>query len=330
MDYHDDDVASLTVRRQKLMTASSSSATPDAGKKALMRKLSRLDRNLSNINDSLDGHSTDTSLLEQHAAQLTTYGKELVAVYETLVTLDLEEEDDLFVQHAKLEKLHFSCSHKVRKILNSHAPSPVSAPAADGKGLKLPKFEVPTFDGDILHWRQFWEQFSISVHDCSHLTDVEKLVYLRQAVKNGSAKNAIEGLSKSGDHYHEAVECLLSHYNCPRLIHWAHGRVIMDAPSLKDDSSKELRQLHDTVQQHLRALRSMDYELSGTFITSVIELKLDAGTLFEWQKYSQGKTEIPHYNDLLEFIDLRAQASETSLPTPAKKPPTRSDMSASR
>ena len=61
-----------------------------------------------------------------------------------------------------------------------------------------------------------------------------------------------------------------------------------------------------------------DYEPSGTFITSVIELKLDAGTLLEWQKYSQGKTEVHHYNELLEFIDLRAWASETSQPTPAK------------
>ena len=69
------------------MTASSSSATPDAGKKAPMRKLSRLDRNLSNTNDSLNGHPTDTSLLEQHAAQLTTYGKELAAVYEIYANL---------------------------------------------------------------------------------------------------------------------------------------------------------------------------------------------------------------------------------------------------
>ena len=154
LDRHDDDVASLTVRLQKFMTASSSSATPDAGKKAPTQKLSRLDRNLSNTNNSLDGHPTDTS---QHAAQLTTYGKELATVYETLVTLDLEEEDDLFIQYAKLEKLHFSCSHKVRNLLNFHAPSSVSAPAAYGKGLKLPQLEVPTFDGDVLHWRQFWE-----------------------------------------------------------------------------------------------------------------------------------------------------------------------------
>ena len=75
------------------MAAFSSSATPDAGKKAPMRKLCHLDRNLLITNDSLDGHPTDTSLLEQHAAQLTTYGNELATVYETLMTLDLEEED---------------------------------------------------------------------------------------------------------------------------------------------------------------------------------------------------------------------------------------------
>lgn len=57
----------------------------------------------------MDGRPVDTSLLEQHDVQLTTYGKELAAVYETLATLDLEEEDDLFVQHAELEKLHFDC-----------------------------------------------------------------------------------------------------------------------------------------------------------------------------------------------------------------------------
>ncbi len=31
------------------------------------------------------------------------------------------------------------------------------------------------------------------------------------------------------------------------------------------------------------------------------------------------KCEVPHYDDLLSFIDLQAQASETSLPTPTKK-----------
>ena len=41
-------------------------------------------------------------------------------------------------------------------------------------------------------------------------------------------------------------------------------------------------------------------------------MKLDPGTLFEWQKHSQDETDVPHYRDFLDFVNLRAQASEGS------------------
>ncbi len=43
-------------------------------------------------------------------------------------------------------------------------------------------------------------------------------------------------------------------------------------------------------------------------------------TMFEWQRHSQVSTDVPHYRELLEFIDLRARASESSLNDPGKKP----------
>ena len=58
----------------------------------------------------------------------------------------------------------------------------------------------------------------------------------------------------------------------------------------------------------------MDCEPSGPFLTFVIELKSDTTTMFEWQKHSQDTLSMPHYLDLLEFINLRAEASETSTP----------------
>ena len=57
----------------------------------------------------------------------------------------------------------------------------------------------------------------------------------------------------------------------------------------------------------------MDYEPSGPFITSTLELKLDPNTMFEWQKHSQSSKGVPHYQELLEFINLRAQASKAPL-----------------
>ena len=55
----------------------------------------------------------------------------------------------------------------------------------------------------------------------------------------------------------------------------------------------------------------MGYDPSGPFITSLVEMKLDRTTMFEWQRHTQEISDVPHYAEILEFIDLRARASET-------------------
>ena len=73
--------------------------------------------------------------------------------------------------------------------------------------------DVPSFDGNILNRKTFWEQFSVSVDGRLNLSDLEKLAYLRHALKGGGAKTGIEGLSRYGDHYNEAIMCLKSRYD---------------------------------------------------------------------------------------------------------------------
>ena len=119
------------------------------------------------------------------------------------------------------------------------------------KGVKLPKLETPTFDGKLINWISFWQQFDVAIHSQSALTDVEKLAYLRNSLKDGSAKGVIEGLSTSGEFYTEAIETLKARYDRPWLIHQSHVRMILETPSIKEGTSREICRLHDTVQQHL-------------------------------------------------------------------------------
>ena len=58
----------------------------------------------------------------------------------------------------------------------------------------------------------------------------------------------------------------------------------------------------------------MGHEPSKTFLTSLLQLKLDQTTRFEWQKHNQGEADVASYADLLEFINLRAQATKTLTP----------------
>ena len=60
-----------------------------------------------------------------------------------------------------------------------------------------------------------------------------------------SAKQAIQGLSHSAGNYAEAVECLRKRFDKPGIIHWSQVKALVEAPSIKSGSGKELRHLHD-------------------------------------------------------------------------------------
>ena len=130
-----------------------------------------------------------------------------------------------------------------------------------------------------MNWSSFWEQFEVSIHKKENLEDVEKLAYLRDALKDGSAKLVIQGLSQTEGNYSEAIKCLQERYDRPRLIHQAHVRAILEAPPLKDGSAKELRRLHDTLNQHLHALKAMKHDCLETFITAAAELKFNQSAM---------------------------------------------------
>ena len=291
--------------------------------KVTTRKLTRLEKNLESIPGMISEmpDPVDLCLLQQHDGQLRDLKLDLTRAADDLLTIDLPDDHALLQLHAKLEEHVFDCGLQIKKTLAAGMMSTTTTPVSVDKGVKLPKLDVPRFDGQLINWSSFWKQFQISVDEQTSLSDSEKLVYLKQALKGGSARSVIEGLSRSGDQYKQAVESLKQRYDRPRILHQSHIQMILDVPNLTEGSGKELRRLHDTIQRHLRALTAMDYEPSGPFITSIIELKLDAKTMFEWQNFCQKHTEVPHYQLILEFIHFRAQASETSVTEGKKNTP---------
>ena len=108
-------------------------------------------------------------------------------------------------------------------------------------GVRIPKIEVPTFNGKVLEWNLFWERFEVSVHSKIHISDAEKFAYFRQAVKDSPARRGIEGLAHSATNYVNAVEFLHRRYDKPPQTHKAHVRAIVEAASVKDGTGKELQ-----------------------------------------------------------------------------------------
>ena len=117
--------------------------------------------------------SPDVCLLRQLEEQLSDIKAELSDVSKSLLTMDVDDSDALCVMQVKLTKEIFECGVMIKKqLLPPHAAAsdPSSTPAPEGKGLKLPKLDVPKFDGNIVNWTSFWEQYNISIHNRSSLT----------------------------------------------------------------------------------------------------------------------------------------------------------------
>ena len=199
LDNHDDQVAEMTLRLQKLYSLKTPRSSTDIcdQHRLLTRKFEHLhgciNARKAQIAD-LDKES-ESSHIEQLQIQLLDYESTLKILYSELLAVeDQGSVGDELTQHSKLEDTLFECFSKIRKLLKSGSSSTTSRVS----GVRLPKIEVPTFEGDILQWKQFWEQFCVSVHDRDTLADAEKMVYLRHALKNGSAKAIVEGLAQSG------------------------------------------------------------------------------------------------------------------------------------
>ena len=262
LDRHDDvmDDANLRIKRL-LATASASAESPK--RKALVRQQSQLKKILASIRDTLGPLTTEVDVhpVQQYGEHLRTHKLEMKQLGEELLVLSLDDSDDLYTAQHQLGEMMFECELLVKKLFANKVTSTSATPSdVDSHGVKLPKLAAPTFDGKFTNWTSFWEQFEVAIHDRTTLSDVEKLAYLRNSLKDGSAKGIIEGLSTSGEYCTEAIATLKARYDRPRLSHQSHVRAILEAPGLKEGTGREIRKLHDTTQQNLRALKSMGLE----------------------------------------------------------------------
>ncbi|VDP08348.1 unnamed protein product [Heligmosomoides polygyrus] len=76
---------------------------------------------------------------------------------------------------------------------------------------RRPLLEVPTFPGDFREFNAFWSVFQPLMHNDASLTDQEKFLFLKQALK-GEAAASITYLPVIGDNYCVAVNILKKQY----------------------------------------------------------------------------------------------------------------------
>ena len=77
----------------------------------------------------------------------------------------------------------------VNKHVESSNESGSSTGSTSNVRVKLPKIELPTFDGDILCWQSYYQSVKVSIVDNSALPDVQKLEYIMRSLRGAAAKS---------------------------------------------------------------------------------------------------------------------------------------------
>ena len=276
----------------------------------LSRRLSQVHDSLTKVKSVVFGtKETDTCVLEGHEEGLKSIDSDLQGIKRDVLLLD--DYQSLAGKAASLEEALFELRVAIKRLLKKIKTESAVTKEPGLGGVKLPKVSVPTFDGKVLNWKNFWEQFDATIHCKTGLNKTEKLMYLQEALKDGPARFVIQGLTRTSESYEEAIKCLKMRYDRPRFVHEEHIRCIVEAVPVKNGSDKEIRRLYDAATQHYRALKAAKADSFETLLTVILQQKLDEKTRLKWAEFNSDNDNVPPCTELLKFLDLHARHLES-------------------
>ena len=149
--------------------------------------------------------------------------------------------------------------------------------------IKLPKFELLKFDGNILKWQEFWDSYEAMIHRNPSLQTVDKFNYLKIHIL-GETKEVISGIDITSNNYDVAIQLLTERYGKKHLMVAAHYSQLRDIPQSTGHYSK-LRITLDCVEKHLRSLESLGEDVNNNMIVSMVKSKLPKYVIARLEEY---------------------------------------------
>ena len=285
---------------------------PDQNKElqALERKRAAYKGKLTKLAQRFQNHNDGSSLIREeevpeihsHIKQLEEKVRELHEQIFLVCTTDGETNDAVNESEIMEEKIREFYIQIKSMQKSSRSSSSSSVIGSSNSSVKLPRIELPVFDGSFENWTSFQDLFIATVDSNSSLSGAQKLQYLKACVKN-EALQLIKSFTITDPHYYEAWALLTNRYDNVREITFALIRKMFHVPALKHESATGLQKLLDVTTECLRSLavigRSTEY-WDDLIVFNLME-KLDPETRREWA-ISMKTTDPPTLKSIQEFI----------------------------
>lgn len=267
-------------------------------------------------------NSTTDSFYKENLLSRAEFLQEIYADFQSIHNdiISLIASDTDFAAQDKIRKLADKYLYDVKSKVRS-IQSPAQAPAASDfntsqntsplSAARLPKINIPIFEGNIKMWPSFFDLFKSIIHTNVHLSNVEKFHYLITSLKQ-EPLNLIKGLPLTEDNYETAYNSLVTRYENKRFLATAYLNEIFDAPCLQKQSPKDIRHLLNTFTENIDALKAQNMDTDGWdfVLFNILARKLDTKSRTEFELQHNQET-IPTYKMLTTFLSATAMALET-------------------
>lgn len=298
----------------------------------LIKKRSSMKAKLTNFSNYLDILSSCSSLSKLQRIELEGRYSKFDALYGTFDELQTEiellsdETDEAYAARAQFEEQYHSLAALARSMLADAVSAEAthesvgfvagSEDSASGRHnnnfIRLPKIDLPHFDGGYQSWLEFRDTFLSLIHNNDSIDTINKFHYLRASLK-GSAAEIIKNIIFQRDNYNIAWSLICERFNNDRLLINFHVQALFNVEKLQGESSTLLRHLVDVTNKNLRALKMMNEPVEhwDTLIIYMMTSKLDPITYRNWEEHRNTLSASPTLVQFCTFISNKADLLET-------------------
>ncbi|KAJ3654815.1 hypothetical protein Zmor_013974 [Zophobas morio] len=225
-----------------------------------------------------------------------------------------EELDEQYEVQSRFDDMQYSIKSVAAELNREAAQSSAPRGNLTSNNVKLPKIQIPTFDGQIKNWPTFYDLFRSLIHNNPNLSAIEKFQYLSTSLSR-EASTVIKNLPISAANYAIAFDALVARYNNKRVLLTNYWQAIYSAPKVNGDSPNLLRNLLNVFSENLAALKQYDeVDLWDFTLLNLMLQKLDTTWKQKFELSIVGNS-VPAYNDPQEFLLKHCTALETSVMT---------------
>ena len=165
------------------------------------------------------------------------------------------------------------------------------------------KLEVPKFNGNPLHWFQFWGDFEELIASNTSLTNIEKFNYLNQALLTPESQKIAAEAGGPRKNFDKSVKALKASYEDKRLIYQRSVQKFVETGRDLGLNRKDLNSLKSSLNGIETTTEQCEGDTLDQMKAAIMLLKFGRDLEAAWKRETTKLKEPPSTKVVVDFLD---------------------------